>query len=106
MKICIAASSLDLNSSVNRVFARCAYFLIVDSETGKFKTVVNKAKETERGAGFAAAKTVANLGVQVIICGSIGPNAQMVLEQSGIKVISEFSGIAKEALEKFKTGKI
>jgi len=106
MKICIATSGLDLNSPVSQVFARCVYFLIVDSETGKLKTVANKAKETERGAGFAAAKTVANLGVKVIICGSIGPNAQMVLEQSGIKVISGFSGIAKDALEKLKAGKI
>ena len=101
IKICIAASGPDLDSLVDQVFGRCSYFLIVDSETRKFKTMANKAKSAERGAGIAAAQTVADSGARVVICGNIGPNAQMALEQSGIKVISGISGTAKSALDNF-----
>ena len=100
--ICIAATGPDLNSPIDRVFGRCAYFLLVNNETREFKVVINKAKEAERGAGVAAAQTVVDSGAKIVICENIGPNAQMVLEQSGIKIISGISGIAKEALDKLK----
>jgi len=106
MKLCIAATGPDLNSPVDQVFGRCSYFLIVDTETEEFKAITNEAKEVERGAGVQASQTVVNLEAKVVICGNIGPNAQTVLEQSGVKVISGFSGIAKEALEKFKSGEL
>ena len=102
MKICIAATGPDLNSLIDQVFGRCSYFLIADSETKEFKVIVNKAKEAERGAGVAAAQTAADSGAKIVICGNIGPNARMVLEQSEIKIISGISGTAKSALDNFK----
>ena len=102
MKICITTTGSDLDSSIDQVFGRCAYFLIVDSETGEFEPVLNKAKEADRGAGVQASQAVVDLGAQTVICSNIGPNALSVLQGSGVKVISGASGIAKQALEKFK----
>jgi predicted Fe-Mo cluster-binding NifX family protein len=102
MKICIATTGKDLDSSIDQIFGRCSYFLFVDSETQKFEAVTNKAKESERGAGIAASQTVVDSKCEAVICGKIGPNAQMVLEKSGIKIISGISGTAKDALDKLK----
>lgn len=106
MKICIATTGPDLGSQISPVFGRAPYFLIIDSETEEFKAIENEAAKAFRGAGIAAAQTVANEKAEVVITGMVGPNAQMVLEQSGIKVISGVSGTAKEALEKFKSGEL
>ena len=102
MKICIATKDKDLNSLIDQIFGRCSYFLLVDSKTQEFKAIINKAKESERGAGIAASQTVVDSGAETVICGKIGPNAQMVLEKSGIKIISGVSGTAKDALDKLK----
>jgi predicted Fe-Mo cluster-binding NifX family protein len=106
MKICICTTGLDLDSPIDQVFGRCSYFLFVDTETEEFKAIENKAKDTVGGAGIAAAQTVADEKAEVVIVGNIGPNALTALEQSGIKVISGVSGIAREALEKFKRGEL
>jgi len=106
MKICIATTGPDLGSQISPVFGRASYFLIIDSENEEFKAIENEAAKVSRGAGVAAAQTVANEKAEVVITGMVGPNAQMVLEQSGIKVISGVSGTAKEALEKFKSGEL
>ena len=106
MKICIATTGPDLGSQISSVFGRAPYFLIIDSETEEFKSIENKSAQAFRGAGIAAAQTVANEKAKMVITGMVGPNAQMVLEQSGIKVISGVSGTAKEALEKFKSGEL
>lgn len=106
MKICICTTSLGLNSPVDQVFGRCNFFLIVDTESEEFKAIENEAKEAIGGAGIAAAQTVADEKAKVVIVGNIGPNALTVLQQAGIKVISGISGIAKEALEKFKKGEL
>jgi predicted Fe-Mo cluster-binding NifX family protein len=82
------------------------FFLIVDSQTEEFKTIENEAQRAKRGAGIAAAKIVASEKVKAVISGMVGPNAQMVLEQSKIKIITGISGTAKEALEKFKKGEL
>ena len=102
MKICIATKDQNLDSSIDEVFGRCSYFLLIDSETQEFKAIVNKAKESERGAGVAASQTVVDSKAEMVICNKIGPNAQMVLEKSGIKIISGVSGTAKDALNRFK----
>ena len=102
MKICIAAKDKNLDSLVDQIFGRCSYFLFVDSKTQKFEAIANKAKKAERGAGIAASQTVVDSKCEAVICGKIGPNAQMVLEKSGIKIISGVSGTAKDALNKLK----
>jgi predicted Fe-Mo cluster-binding NifX family protein len=102
MKICIATIAPNLDSQISPVFGRVPYFLIVDSETEEFKAIENIAGKASRGAGIAAAQAVASEKVKVAIAGMVDPNAQFVLEQSGIKIITGVSGTAKEVLEKFK----
>jgi len=106
MKICVSAASGSLDSEIDSRFGRCAYFVIVDSETMEFNAISNDSYSAAHGAGIQAAQTVANMGVKVVITGNVGPNAFNVLSAAGIKIVTGASGSIKEAVEKYKTGQL
>jgi predicted Fe-Mo cluster-binding NifX family protein len=106
MKICISASSASLDANVDSRFGRCPYFVIVDSETMEFNSISNDSINAAHGAGIQAAQTVANIGVNVLITGNVGPNAFNVLSASGIKIVTGASGNIREAVEKYKKGQL
>ena len=102
MKICICASGSDLDSQISPAFGRCAYFLIINSETEKFKVVPNEAVHAGRGVGVSAAQVVSSEKVEAVICGNFGPNAFLVLQNSGIKIYPGVFGLTvREALDKY-----
>jgi predicted Fe-Mo cluster-binding NifX family protein len=106
MKICVSAFSGSLDAEVDSRFGRCAYFVIVDSETMEFNAISNSSSSAAHGAGIQAAQTVANLGVKVVITGNVGPNAFSVLSAAGIKIVTGVSGSVREAVEKYKKGQL
>ena len=57
------------------------------------------------GAGIAASQEAINLGANTIITGSCGPNAMMVLSQSGVKVYGA-AGNVKDAVGALLQGKL
>jgi predicted Fe-Mo cluster-binding NifX family protein len=104
MKICVSAFSGSLDADVDSRFGRCAYFVIVDSETMEFNAISNASTGAAHGAGIQAAQTVANMGVKVVITGNVGPNAFSVLSAAGIKIVTGVSGSVREAVEMYKKG--
>jgi predicted Fe-Mo cluster-binding NifX family protein len=106
MKICVSAFSGSLDADVDSRFGRCAYFVIVDSETMEFDAVSNVSSSAAHGAGIQAAQTVANMGVEVVLTGNVGPNAFSVLSAAGIKIVTGVSGSVREAVEKYKNGQL
>lgn len=110
MKILIPTQSNGgLDDLVSPVFARAPTFTIVEVEGKEIKKTeieTNAAASGFGGAGIQAAQFAANKGVNVIITGSIGPNASMVLNQSGIKVATGFDGMkVRDAIENYLKGK-
>lgn len=109
MKIAISAASNDLKQPINPVFGRCPGFLIIEIEGKEIKGhsfFPNAAAQAGMGAGIAAAQTVAGQGVQAVISGNVGPNAFMVLSQSGIKVYQAFGLSAEQAIQQLAEGKL
>ncbi len=107
MKICITSTGENLDSFIDPRFGRCQYFLIVDEKGKLLKAIPNQGVQAIRGAGVTAAQIVANEKVEAVITGNIGPNAFMVLGQSGIKIYAGvFRVKASQALEMFNQGKI
>ena len=107
MKIGISSTGKDLNAQVDPRFGRCQYFLVIDPETMDFKTISNESAVTSfGGAGIQSAQTIARLGVDVVITGSVGPNAFQTLYAGGIKVFTGAVGTIKEAVERYKNGKL
>ena len=102
-KICVTSSGPTLESMVDPRFGRCAYFIIVDSETYGFEAVSNEAAMASGGAGIRAAQTVASMNVEAVLTGSVGPNAFPALQDAGIKILSGVSGTVKSAIESYKS---
>jgi len=109
MKVAVSAVSEDIKQPVNLVFGRCPGYVIAEidgKEVKETKFVQNPGMSTGMGAGIAAAQAVAGQGVQAVISGNVGPNAFMVLQQSGIKIYRVTSASVEQALQQFAEGKL
>jgi len=102
-KICITSKGKELSAEVDPKFGRAQYFLIVDPHTMEFDVIENPNTEAEHGAGIQTAQLISSKNVGTVLTGKCGPNAQRVLQSSGIKVITDVSGKAEDALSKYKT---
>lgn len=109
MRIAISSTGSGLDSQLSPVFARCAFFVIVDIENNEIKsnkTIENKAIMQAGGAGIMAAQTVGNEGVKAVISNAIGPRAFDVLQQLGIEMYKAQGATIKEAIDLFIQGKL
>ncbi len=102
-KICVTSAGPTLESTVDPRFGRCAYFIIVDSESLAFEAVPNDAARASGGAGVRAAQIVAGYSVEAILTGSVGPNAFPALEGAGIKILVGTSGTVKDAIDSYSS---
>lgn len=103
-KICITSKGKDLDAEIDPRFGRSQYFLIIDPETLDFEVIENPNIEAAQGAGIQTAQLILNQNnVGTLLTGDCGPNAQRVLQSSGITVITGISGKIKDALSKYKS---
>jgi predicted Fe-Mo cluster-binding NifX family protein len=106
MKICVSATSDNLEAQLDPRFGRCLYLVIVDSETMQYEAIPNMAAGSTGGAGIQAAQTLVNKGVKVVITGNVGPNAFGALSAAGIEILTASSGTVREVFEQFKKGEL
>jgi len=95
-----------LDSMADPRFGRCAYFIIVDTDTMEFEAVSNQAAMAGQGAGIMAAQTVASKGVQGVVAGNYGPNAFQSLNAGGIQVYTWGGGTVRQAVEAIQSGQL
>ena len=101
MKIGISAKGGSLDAEVEERFGRCAYFTMVDSETGKLEILPNPSTDATGGAGTRAAEVLAQHGVGVVLTGHAGSNARRALDGSGIDVKEGVHGKVRDAIGKY-----
>ena len=107
MKIAVTSQGPDLNSQVDPRFGRARYFIVVDTDTDEFSVHDNTQNlNAAQGAGIQAGRTVADLGVEAVLTGSVGPKAFTTLQAANVKVYPGASGTVKEAVEKYKAGQL
>jgi len=106
MKIAVAASGNTLDAQVDPRFGRCAWFVIVDSDTMAFEAVENPGAMAGGGAGIQAAQLVASKGAQVVVAGNMGPNAHQALTAAGIQILPFAGGTVRQAVEAVKAGQL
>ena len=101
-----------LEDIVSEVFGKAKTFTIVDVEDGEVKNVQvidNPAASYEYGAGPVAVKTLADLKVNLVMAGELGPGASNLLEHYKIRQLSvrpntKVADSIKKALSKPKAG--
>lgn len=108
LKICVSSEGKTLDSEIDPRFGRCKYFLLVDvkdKEEINFKAIKNVGALQGAGAGISAAEQIGKLGVDLLITGDIGPKANNILDQLGIKVVKA-SGSVKTEIRKYINNEI
>ncbi len=106
MKICVSATGNNLEAQLDPRFGRCAYLVIVDSETMQFEAIPNTAAGATGGAGIQAAQTITNKSVKAVVTGNVGPNAFGALSAAGIEIATLATGTVKDAVEKYIRGEL
>ena len=106
MKLCVTSTGSTLDAKADGSFGRAHYFIIIDSDTLQFESIVNKSADASQGAGIAAAQTISDLRVDGLLTGYVGPKAYGALENSDIKIYEGISvnDTVREAVKKFKEG--
>jgi predicted Fe-Mo cluster-binding NifX family protein len=105
-KICVTSQGAEMDAPMDPRFGRCRYFIILNLESGEFDAVDNDAVSRAHGAGIRAAQTVASSGADVVITGSVGPNAYPALQAAGIRILTATSGTVRNVVESFKMGSL
>jgi len=106
LRVAVSAAGPSLDAPVDPRFGRCAYFVIVDTDTMQYEIVPNSSLNAPSGAGIQAAQTVASKDIKVLITGHVGPNAFQALSAVGIKIVIGAFGTVKEVIEKYKSGEL
>lgn len=90
------------NGTVFQHFGRTQSFKIYEIEN---KQIISDEVIGNNGIGHEAlADYLKELGVEVLICGGMGPGAQNALAQAGIEVYAGAQGNADEAVKSFLEG--
>lgn len=104
MKICITASSNSVESALDPRFGRTPYFIIMDTDKKDLEILENSAAISGSGAGIASGQLIIDKGVEVVITGSLGPNAMHVLQAAGIKAYQGTNKSVQENIHDFTEG--
>ena len=106
MKICATSTGNSLDAQIDPRFGRCAYLVIVDSETMQFEAIPNIAAGAAGGAGIQAAQIIASKGVRLLLTGNVGPKAFQALAAAGIEIVTGAFGTVLDSVERFKRGEL
>jgi len=104
LKVAVSATEPILDAAVDPRFGRCAYFVIVDTETMQYEAIPNTSQSAPHGAGIQSAQIIANKGAKVVLTGNVGPNAYQSLTAAGIQIVTGATGTVRETIMRYKKG--
>jgi predicted Fe-Mo cluster-binding NifX family protein len=107
MKIAVTAQGKEVNSQMDPRFGRAMFIIVTDTDTGRIETHDNTVNlNAAQGAGIQTAQNVANLNVEAVITGNVGPNAFRTLSAAKIKVFLAEKQTVQNAIDSFKANKL
>ncbi len=86
--IAISAEESHMKSQMDPRFGRCNYFLMYDPANGLTHFMGNPGKQSQGGAGPAAAEFLINHGVSKVISGEFGARAKEILEAANVEMVT------------------
>lgn len=106
VKIIIPAEKKTMESPICLSFGRAPFFLVMNTESGAFEIIENKAEAVQGGAGIKAAQLVLDAGAEAVIAYRMGQNAFDVLKKAKVQLLRAEGETAAEAAALFKAGKL
>ncbi len=106
MILAVASSGEGLDAQMDPRFGRCAYFVIVDTDTMQAETVPNPGTQMGSGAAVQAAQTIADSAVDGVVAGNYGPNASQALAAGGIRMFQASGMTVRQAVEAAVAGRL
>lgn len=107
MKVAVTSQGKELLSEIDPRFGRAKWLIVVDTETGKFEAHDNTVNlNAAQGAGIQTGQNIANLDVDVLISGNVGPNAFRTLSAAKIKVFLTDKQTVQQAIDSFKASNL
>ncbi|MCD6361040.1 MAG: NifB/NifX family molybdenum-iron cluster-binding protein, partial [Armatimonadetes bacterium] len=106
MRVAVASQGDNLDAQMDPRFGRCAYFVIVDTDTWEFEAFENAAGQQASGAGVAAAQMIGDSGVEAVVAGNYGPNSTQVLQAGGIRMLQAAGMTVRQAAEAAANGQL
>ena len=105
MKICAPTmGDKGIEEAICEHFGQAPSFTIVDTQTDTVKVVLNTS-EHYGGVGTPP-EILSKEGVEVMLCGGLGPKAVKMFEGFGVEVYIGASGTVREAIDAYKSGKL
>jgi len=107
MKIAVTAQGKEISSEIDLRFGRAKWLIVINTETDDFQTHDNVVNlNAVQGAGIQTGQNIANLGVEAVITGNVGPNAFKTLNAAKVKIFLAERQTVQEAIDLFKAGKL
>jgi len=107
MKIAITSQGKEFTSEMDLRFGRAKWLIVVDTESGDFHAHDNAVNlNAAQGAGIQTGQNIANLGVEAVITGNVGPNAFKTLNAANVKIFLAEKQTVQDAIDSFKAGKL
>ncbi len=107
MKVAVTSQGEDLSSEIDPRFGRAKWLIVVDTETGESEVHDNSVNlNAAQGAGIQTGQNIANLGVEAVITGNVGPNAFKTLNAANVRIFLAEKQTVDEAINALKAGRL
>lgn len=107
MKVAVTSQGEELSSEIDPRFGRAKFLIVVDTDTGGFEIHDNTVNlNAAQGAGIQTGQNIANLDVDAVITGNVGPNAFRTLSAAKIKMFLAEKQTIQEAIDSFKANRL
>ena len=101
MRVAVSSRGGSLDAQMDDQFGRCPCFVVVDTETMLYNTVMNAKPHIIEEYDQNAVVAIAKSGANVLITGPIKVNLRRALQTANINIARASRGTVKEVLEAY-----
>ena len=107
MTIAVTSQGPDLGSPIDIRFDLARYYIVLDSDSGEFVAHDNSPNRGGvRASEVQAAQRVVDMGVDVVVTCTVGPEAFATLQAGKVDVHIGATGPVSNAIEQYKSGQL
>ena len=107
MTIAVTSQGPELSSPIDIRFDLARYYIVLDTDSGEFVAHDNSPNGGRvRALATQAAQRVIDMGVNIVVTCTIGPDAFATLQAGKVDVYIGAIGPVSNAIEQFKSGQL